>query len=793
MTHASSVETAANDRPGGGLRTQILRRLLAMSLWPLALFGLGVVGYGLVQERRDARNRLTVDAATAAAVVANEFERHRDLVRLAVLRLQSPECGEIACIQRQLDRLQQGDRHALSSLYADAQGRVLAVSTDPARLTGPAGTPIGQSVADREYFQRAIASRDPVISNGFVGRGLGNDPLVAVSQRVLDRDGRVAGVVQVSLSLRQFDRLRDALDLLGGSGRSLWIVDRNDQLLWRSDDESAPAVRRLPGRLAEDLRPGDTAFAGADGLSHRGFVRELPPTPLRVVAHMPDRPFGQRQAVILVLLVGVGALSALVARWIAGRTARGLAGPLDALSRNLHALRPERPDTLQLAPLPADSVPELRQMQDDLQQLLRRLGEAMEAERLQQIENSVTRQKLADTVADQDRRIEAQTMRLRLALSNAEEAAQAKTRLLANTSHEIRTPLNGIIGTAELMLREPLPEPQRRQVEIILDCARSQLALVSDILDLSRLTTFGDESALEPFDLAAALRQCADMLRPIAAQKGLTLELALPGPSADWRNGRPQRIKQIVQSLVSNAIKFTDQGGVRLELERLQEPRLRIVVSDSGLGIPEHALEQIFEPFYQVDSAASRLRGGTGLGLTIARELVQAMGGSIHAECGEPRGSRFVIELDLPVVAPPQPRKGGAAPEDFDLDGLVVLAVDDIELNRSLLKAQLQVFGITAGTADGGESALKALADPAINLVLMDCQMPGMDGYQAARAIRERWPDRRLRIVAVTAHTQEGERDRCIAAGMDDYLAKPVMLDALLQALRASGAALAGS
>jgi signal transduction histidine kinase/CheY-like chemotaxis protein len=368
----------------------------------------------------------------------------------------------------------------------------------------------------------------------------------------------------------------------------------------------------------------------------------------------------------------------------------------------------------------------------------------------------------------------------------ARAADLAKSELLANVSHELRTPLTAILGTADLLRGEKIDGRLREMVETVNISAETLLALVDDLLDFSRMDQ--GHFTLQPsaFRLADLLEEVLRLIRPRAAQKGLDLHLAAPPELPAALSGDRERLRQVLLNLMSNAVKYTEAGSVTLTVRPEGEPgetfgetvTLRFAVRDTGVGIAPEDRERIFQPFRQADSSASRRQGGTGLGLTICRRLVGLMGGSLGVESALGVGSTFWFRVPVETAAPPAAdasRGPGAALQPArPRHALRILVVDDNETNRWVLCQMLETLGYSFREVAGGEAALAALDEERFDAVLMDCQMPDLDGYATTRRMRMREvPGRRTVVLAVTAHALAGEREKCLAAGMDDYLAKP--------------------
>jgi two-component system, sensor histidine kinase len=725
--------------------------------------------------------RLSVAARTVGTAVAEYLSDHEKAIGLLAETL--AETGAAWDAPRLRFWLRQFHNKYPSLLFVQTtNSRGNVVVRHPWSVPdGRQVAPTSLNVSDSSYFQQTKRTERPWVSDVFVGPGERIRPLVAVSAPIWNDAGGFSGVVEGSLNLSQmgnFERYSPGVEVAG-----IVIVDKAQRVVF--------AGGRTPYRLLDDLSDSELVraakaagtetvirysrpSAGTEDPEGQGWFlagySTVPEYGWSVFVEAPAdlvlrELLGIYSRLAAWTCVGV-ALCFLLSRVVASRYVR----PLEQLVGRMSQLRPsgglgERLKADQDVPV------EVARLIESFCDLSSRLAAADAARRA--------------TLAHLEEEVRSRTAELEEARARAERGSRAKGVFLATMSHEIRTPMNGVLGTLRLLDGTPLETEQREYTQLALQSAESLLGLLNDSLDLSKIEAGRLTLDSSDFDIVQWLETSTAPFRVEARLKGLTIKTCWAASPSVLVCGDAGRLRQVLTNLVGNAVKFTPSGGILVQASWRREPwadqriRLEMTVTDSGIGISKQACNHLFEPFIQGDVTTTSQYGGTGLGLAISKQLVEMMDGGIEFESDLGKGSTFrfwvMLSAAQGAVSRSEARVGSSEDSAEMLVGRKVLLVEDNSVSRLVANRLLLKMGCTIVEATTGVEALAAWQREEFDVVLMDCQMPVMDGYEATREIRRLEKGKpRSPIIALTANAMSGDPEKCLTVGMDDFIPKPV-------------------
>ena len=620
------------------------------------------------------------------------------------------------------------------------------------------------NVSYRPYFSEVMQSGVPFLSNVFQGRGFGNDPIVALSAPILNADGVPKGIVEGSLSLKSFS----AIDDLSLDGFSMLIEDQKGEVIYASDALAMKPLTKAPFYSCE---PSCDVEVESQDKTWLRFIETLSFVNWKVSYYFDQRTllasmssYLLKDLLLLLALSAFGTFTGYV-------VARMIGTPIRRLVRYIADFDPNQKDANK-TPQRALHIQELSLLNDEFMSLESRLLDAFDdLKRAREVEQKLNVE-LNELNLSLEKRIEEKTDHLALALKEAEAANVAKTQFLANMSHEIRTPMNGIVGSCDLMLDNELPEHIAVRAKTISRSATNLLSILDSILDWSKIESGKMLCDIQHCDIRELLQASCELYRHTAQVKGYDIGLHVSNDVPKTLNIDAGKVAQVINNLLSNAIKFTNEGEVSVNVS-YAEQALKVAVLDTGIGIAPDKIQLIFEKFEQADASTTRHFGGTGLGLAISKGLIELLGGELYAESELGVGTCFIFHIPVTVYEGDIQERREVPPSLPS--GTRVLLAEDNDINADIVMEMLKSEKVKCLRAKNGQDAVNAEKKHDFDVVLMDCQMPIMDGHTASALIRKEGRNKsKIKIIALTANAFIEDKDACLAAGMNAHLSKPI-------------------
>jgi signal transduction histidine kinase len=772
------------------LRAQVFDSVIPLAVCPVIVLGLGFGRVVASGEERDTRRELSERAAIIGSRV-DEYLRAHDLA-VASLGLR---IGAAAVTDAEAERILVSaqrvytdfDKIVLLNRIGDARAGASVLNGGRARPF-----PVRGSSAIKEFFTVPMQTGQSFRSSVFLGNGFDRTvPEVVFSAPVVTPAGIRDGIIKGSLNLSRIGRI--AGDLVDPKGTTLMVIDDRGMVIGAAGRDAPGMMAHVGGttwvQSTQGAGTGDYVVSGAEAYGGGRYLTaryDMSSDGWRVLVRRSvargDRPVTSFYAVTAAWVL----CSLIIAVPFARLAARRVTWPIEQLVEETREISSQG---LLASPRPVDAraAIEVQALQRDLDAMVARLRERDSYLRQAVADREGAHAALAATLASLEARVRERTAALADATARAERATRAKGEFLANMSHEIRTPMSGVIGLAEVLVTTPLDSQQQELAQTVLASGRRLLGVINNILDLSKIESGRLLIEAAPFDFRPLVASVIESARGAVGDRPVRVQSTIADDIPDWLLGDGSRLAQVIDNLLSNAVKFTAVGEVRLRAfvayGGRAVPMLRVDVTDTGIGIEADRMAQIFQPFELGDASMTRRYGGTGLGLAISTRLADLMGGWVRGASVPGEGATFTLEVPLRTAPPPEVRVPDPAPAPARQRSLQILVADDDPVNRQIAQRLLERLGHRVRTVNDGSAVVEAWRHGLDDVILMDLEMPGLDGEQATREIRRVPGARRPWIIAVSAHDAAQRRVSSLVAGMDDYLEKPLQTERLERAI----------
>ncbi len=626
------------------------------------------------------------------------------------------------------------------------------------------------SVQDRDYFLHSKHNKSTYISNVFKGRGFGNDPIVAISQGIY-KNGKFTGIIEGSLNLKQFSTFKP---VLFDDNLEFLILDANNTVVFTTSALNYFPLQQLTSKdLARfELTNTNPNYVSANNDAYLTAKQLSPQYQWQVILLLNQSHLSMQAAYLWSKAIIIMLIVSLISYIFMAKISHWLVAPLHVLNEQVRSFNPNSKSNTNLHL--ENTWLEVSQLQQQFSKLANNLTDSFAKLAASNEKNKSLNQKLNTFNEDLAIEVDKKTKALQKSMLAANQANKAKSAFLANMSHEIRTPMNGVIGMINIIEKMPgLTDEISKKIALTKSSANTLMMILNDILDFSKIEAGQLLLEQHKTNLHTIFKEstqifCASALQPDVHFKLLGIE-KIPL----WVNTDSIRLKQILTNLLNNAGKFTKQGEIRVELN-YHDNMLIFKVTDTGIGISNEQQKRLFNEFSQADTSTTRQFGGTGLGLTICKRLIDLFNGNIILTSEPGVGSCFEVSIPMNIISSPEEIKTNNK-ITLDLSDLKILLVEDNKINQLVASTILTEYGAKIEIAEDGLIALEKLKQQEFPLILMDCQMPNMDGFEATRAIRTQ-PHKygTPTIIALTANAFVEDQQSCFDAGMDDFISKPI-------------------